>query len=195
MGVRNVKCVPKVLSKVLKKSGGPKRWWEDNIKTEIKHTSEGCGMDSSGLGNGPVSGSCDRGNHASFPYGRGIWLRDTHNRLWKRILLYEIMLVRYCSKLSKRHFIVNSCRKAERKGRRGRRRKQLLEDRRWWNLKEEALDRTLRRSRFGRVYGFVVVQTAWFRRYHARWYKQDLGGVMYYNKRNNKIYWKLILCT
>jgi hypothetical protein len=40
-------------------------------------------------------------------------------------------------------------------GRRGRRRKQLLDDikekRRYWKLKEEALDLTLWRSRFGRV--------------------------------------------
>jgi hypothetical protein len=49
-------------------------------------------------------------------------------------------------------------------GRRGRRRKQLLDDlkkkRRYWKLKEEALDRTLWRSRFGRGYGPVVRQTA-----------------------------------
>jgi hypothetical protein len=48
-------------------------------------------------------------------------------------------------------------------GRRGRRRKQLLDDlkekRRCWKLKEEALDRTLWRSRFGRGYGPVVRQT------------------------------------
>jgi replicative superfamily II helicase len=47
--------------------------------------------------------------------------------------------------------------------RRGRRRKQLLDDlkekRRYWKLKEEALDRTLCRTRFGRVYGLVVRQT------------------------------------
>jgi hypothetical protein len=44
-------------------------------------------------------------------------------------------------------------------GRRGRRRKQLLDDltekRRYWKLKEEALDRTLWRTRFGRGYGPV----------------------------------------
>jgi hypothetical protein len=49
-------------------------------------------------------------------------------------------------------------------GRRGRRRKQQLDDlkekRRYWKLKEEALDRTLWRTRFGRVYGPVVRQTA-----------------------------------
>jgi hypothetical protein len=48
-------------------------------------------------------------------------------------------------------------------GRRGRRRKQLLYDlkekRRYWKLKEEALDRTLWRTRFGRDYGPVVGQT------------------------------------
>jgi hypothetical protein len=47
--------------------------------------------------------------------------------------------------------------------RRGRRRKQLLDDpkekRRYWKLKEEALDRTVWRTRFGRGYGPVVRQT------------------------------------
>jgi hypothetical protein len=45
-------------------------------------------------------------------------------------------------------------------GRRGTRRKQLLEDlkerRRYWKLKEDALDRTLWRTRCGRGYGSVV---------------------------------------
>jgi hypothetical protein len=49
-------------------------------------------------------------------------------------------------------------------GRRGRRRKQLLDDlkekRIYGKLKEEALDRTLLRTRFGRGYGPVVRQTA-----------------------------------
>jgi hypothetical protein len=44
-------------------------------------------------------------------------------------------------------------------GRRGRRRKQLLDDlkekRGYWELKEQAPDRTLRRNRFGRGYGPV----------------------------------------
>jgi hypothetical protein len=48
-------------------------------------------------------------------------------------------------------------------GRRGRRRKQQLDDlkgkRRYWKLKEEALDRSLWRTRFGRGYGPVVRQT------------------------------------
>jgi hypothetical protein len=47
--------------------------------------------------------------------------------------------------------------------RRGRRRKQLLDDlkekRRYWKLKEEELDRTQWRTRFGRDYGPVVRQT------------------------------------
>jgi hypothetical protein len=49
-------------------------------------------------------------------------------------------------------------------GRRGRRRKQLLNDltekRKYWKLKEEALDRTLWITGFGRYYGPVVIQTA-----------------------------------
>jgi hypothetical protein len=48
-------------------------------------------------------------------------------------------------------------------GRRGRRRKQLLNDlkekRGYWKLKEEALDRTLWSTRYGRGYGPVVRQT------------------------------------
>jgi hypothetical protein len=51
----------------------------------------------------------------------------------------------------------------EMKGRRGRRRKKLLDDlkekSRYWKLKEEALDRTLWRSRFGKNYGPVIRQT------------------------------------
>jgi hypothetical protein len=49
-------------------------------------------------------------------------------------------------------------------GRRGRRRKQLLDDlkekRRYWKSKEEALDHTVWRTRLGRGYGLVVRQTA-----------------------------------
>jgi hypothetical protein len=49
-------------------------------------------------------------------------------------------------------------------GRQGRRRKQLLDDhkekRGYWKLKEEAVDRTMWRNRFGRGYGPVVRQTA-----------------------------------
>jgi len=52
-------------------------------------------------------------------------------------------------------------------GRRGRRCKQLLDDYKettgYWKLKREALERTLWRNRFRRVYGPVVRQTTWFR--------------------------------
>jgi hypothetical protein len=55
-------------------------------------------------------------------------------------------------------------------GRRGRRRKQLLDDlkekRRYWKLKEEALHRTLWRTRFGRGYGPVVRQTTEWMNYY-----------------------------
>jgi len=48
--------------------------------------------------------------------------------------------------------------------RRGRRRKQLLDDLeergRCWKLKDKALDRTLWRTGFGRVYGTVVRRTS-----------------------------------
>jgi hypothetical protein len=54
--------------------------------------------------------------------------------------------------------------KLEVTGRRGRKSKQLLDDlkekRRYWNLKEEAVDHTLWRTHFGRGYGPVVRQTA-----------------------------------
>jgi len=49
-------------------------------------------------------------------------------------------------------------------GRRRRRRRKLLDDlkerRRHFHLKEEALDRTMWRARFGRGFGPVVRQTA-----------------------------------
>jgi hypothetical protein len=49
-------------------------------------------------------------------------------------------------------------------GRRGRRRRKLLDDhkerRGYSDLKEEALDRTMWRARFGRGFGPVVRQTA-----------------------------------
>jgi hypothetical protein len=48
-------------------------------------------------------------------------------------------------------------------GRRGRRRRKLLDDlkerRGYFYLKEETLDRTMRRTRFGRGFGPVVRQT------------------------------------
>jgi len=49
--------------------------------------------------------------------------------------------------------------------RRGKRRKQLLDDfkgkTRFWNLKQEALDHTLWRTRFGTGYGPVARQSTW----------------------------------
>jgi hypothetical protein len=58
-------------------------------------------------------------------------------------------------------------------GRRGRRSKQLLDDIKWnkryWKLKEEALDCTLWRTRFGRGYGPVVRQT-------TEWMKPCFGA-------------------
>jgi len=49
-------------------------------------------------------------------------------------------------------------------GRRGRRRRKLLDDlkerREYSHLKEEALDRTMWRARFGRGFGPVVSRTA-----------------------------------
>jgi len=49
-------------------------------------------------------------------------------------------------------------------GRRGRRRRKLLDGLKerggYSHLKEEALDRTMRRARFGRGFGPVVKQTA-----------------------------------
>jgi len=50
-------------------------------------------------------------------------------------------------------------------GIRGRRRKLLLylmDTRRYWKLKEEALGRTLSRTRFGKVCGPVIRQTTWW---------------------------------
>jgi hypothetical protein len=55
--------------------------------------------------------------------------------------------------------------KDRRAGRRGRRHKQLLDDirekQRYWKLKQEILDGTSWRTRFGRGYGPDVRQTTW----------------------------------
>jgi hypothetical protein len=63
-----------------------------------------------------------------------------------------------------KHVIEGKCEgRIEMTGRRGRICKQLLDDlkgkRRYWKLKEKALDRTLWRTPFGRGYGPVVKQT------------------------------------
>jgi hypothetical protein len=57
--------------------------------------------------------------------------------------------------------------KTEGKRRQGRRRKQLHGDvkerKMYWNLKEEALDRTVWRNRFGRGYGPIAKQITHYR--------------------------------
>ena len=54
-------------------------------------------------------------------------------------------------------------RRIEVRGRRERRRTQLSDDlketRGYWKLKEEAVNRPLWRTRFGRVYEYVVIRT------------------------------------
>jgi hypothetical protein len=59
-----------------------------------------------------------------------------------------------------KHIIEGNIEGREVTGRQGRRREQLLNDhtgkKGYWNFKEEALDRALRRTRFGRGYGPVV---------------------------------------
>jgi hypothetical protein len=66
------------------------------------------------------------------------------------------------------------------KGRRGRRRKQLLDDVRekriYWKLREEELARTLWRTRFGRGYRPVLRQTAELMNYTLK----CLEGEFYY---------------
>jgi len=66
--------------------------------------------------------------------------------------------------LSETRFEGKTQRRTKVRERRGRRRKQVLDDlketRRHRKLKDEALDRTLWRTEFGRGYGPVVRQTA-----------------------------------
>jgi hypothetical protein len=66
----------------------------------------------------------------------------------------------FCVGTTFKHFLE---RMIEGKKEGGKRRKQLLDDlkgtRRYWNLKEEALDRTLWRTCYGRGYGPVAKQT------------------------------------
>jgi hypothetical protein len=79
-----------------------------------------------------------------------------------------------------KHVIVGKLEgRIEMTGRRGRRRKQLLDDlkekRRYWKLKEEALYRTLWTTRFGRGYGPVVRQT-------TEWMNEWMNAYMYANE-------------
>jgi hypothetical protein len=68
------------------------------------------------------------------------------------------------------------------RGRRGRSRKQPLDDlkekRRYWKLKEEALDRTMWRTRFGRGYGPVVRQTAELMNNTLKWSRKRAVGTV-----------------
>jgi hypothetical protein len=79
-------------------------------------------------------------------------------------------LCRYCLL---KHFVERRTDgRIEVKRRRGRRRhKQLLDDlkqkRGYWKLKEEAFERTLWRTRFGRVYGPLV-------RHSTKWCEEDI---------------------
>jgi hypothetical protein len=69
----------------------------------------------------------------------------------------------YTEQMSYKYVIEGTMEEIEVTGRRGRRSKQLLDDlkenRGYWKLKENALDRILWRTRFGRGYGPVVRQT------------------------------------
>jgi hypothetical protein len=71
------------------------------------------------------------------------------------------------------------------RGRRGRRRKQLLdglkEKRGYCKLKKEALDRTLWRTRFGRVYGPDVRQTAEWMNYVSALRSRHVREIYDYN--------------
>ena len=74
-------------------------------------------------------------------------------------------MVTSCAELPcKTRYCWKDRRKDRSDGKRGRRREQLLDGlkviRGQWKLKEEALDPTLWRTRFGRGYGLVVRRTA-----------------------------------
>jgi hypothetical protein len=46
--------------------GRPRRRWKDNIRMDLREISwEVCGLDSSGSGWGPVTGSCEHSNELS----------------------------------------------------------------------------------------------------------------------------------
>jgi hypothetical protein len=45
----------------------PRHRWEDNIKMDLREIGLGCGLDSSGSGEGPVAGSCEHSNEPSGP--------------------------------------------------------------------------------------------------------------------------------
>jgi hypothetical protein len=90
-------------------------------------------------------------------------------------------LIIYCIETALKTLLMELQRKEVRETR-GRRRKQLLDylkgKRVYWELKKEALDRTLWRTRFGRGYGPVVRLTAYW------WHVPILMEIipLYFNK-------------
>jgi hypothetical protein len=110
-------------------------------------------------GEGQLDRSCDKWRSIARSQGGKEYLNTIERRRADRIghILRRNCLLKHVieGKLGGR---------IEMTGRRGRRRKQLLDDlkeeRRYWKLQEEALDRTVCRTRIGRGYGPVVRQTA-----------------------------------
>jgi hypothetical protein len=45
--------------------GRPRRWWEDEIRMDLGEIGWGCGLDSTGSGQGPVAGCCECGDEPS----------------------------------------------------------------------------------------------------------------------------------
>jgi hypothetical protein len=46
--------------------GRPRRWWEDGFRTDLREIGlGGCGLDSTGSGQGPMSGCCECGDEPS----------------------------------------------------------------------------------------------------------------------------------
>jgi hypothetical protein len=43
----------------------PRRRWEDGIKIDLREIGWGCGVDSAGLGQGPLAGCCECGDEPS----------------------------------------------------------------------------------------------------------------------------------
>jgi len=78
-------------------------------------------------------------------------------------LVHLSVSLNHTTQTSYKYVIEGNREEIEVTGRRGRRRQQLLDDlkenRGYWKLKVEALDRSLWRTRFGRGYGPVVRQT------------------------------------
>ena len=106
-------------------------------------------------------------------YSDAMWYMAIINWMWKQSCKFNLVYTRRRKANWIGHILHKNCLlkhvikgkiegRIEVTGRRGRRRMQLLdnfkEKRRYFKLKEEALDRTLRRTRVGRSYGPVVKQ-------------------------------------